>query len=113
MVVFSFTFGEAPIAITEAGGVPFAPTFVTFNINPGDEDGGPASGFRTEPGTPQTHNVIASVPGQADYSPFGLIISYDNADFEDVEDLATAQRAFIFGTQGWVNRPVVFVGGAP
>jgi hypothetical protein len=109
MVVFYLNFGEAPLRITEAGAVPLAPIFVTFNINPGDEDGGAASGFRTEPGTLQTHNVIAAIPGQAAYSPFWSVTSYDNADFDDVGDLASAQGALLFGVEGFVNCPVVFV----
>jgi hypothetical protein len=107
-VIFYFNFGEAALTVTEAGGVPTAPIFVTFNINPGQPNGGPASGFRTEPGSVQTHNVVAAVPGQPGYSPLWMVIAYDNADFDAVNDLASVQAATILGFQGFVNCPIVF-----
>lgn len=42
--------------------VPRSPIYVTFNANPGEEGGGPSSGFVTEEGTDQTHNVLAATP---------------------------------------------------
>ncbi len=53
-------------ALTTASGgtVPTAPILVTFNIEPSPTNGtsGPPSGFMTEPGTLQTHNVIPVLP---------------------------------------------------
>ena len=43
-----FSFDEAPLAAA-GGNVPLSPIYVTFNVNPGQPNGGPASGFRTEP----------------------------------------------------------------
>ena len=107
-VVFYFTFG-APLTITQEDEVPFAPIFVTFNVNPDEPNGGPASGFRTEPGTAQTHNVVAAIPGQPGYSPYWAVIPYDNAEFANVVDLAAAQAAPNFGIAAFVNCPIVFV----
>lgn len=112
-VVFYFDFNEAPLAVTGAGRTPTAPIFVTFNTNPDEPGGGPASGFRTQNGSLQTHNVIATLPGQPGYSPLWNVIPYDNAAFGAVHDLASAQAAANFGTAALVNCPVVFVGQAP
>src|SRR5262249_39952826 len=67
-VVSYFNFSEADI-VAAGGMVPTSPIYVTFNKNPGESGGGPASGFVVEPGTEQTHNVPASLPGHAGYSP--------------------------------------------
>lgn len=108
-VVFYFNFGEAPLTTTAAGEVPRAPIFVSFNINPDQPNGGPPSGFRTEAGTAQTHNVVGALPGQAGYSPLWLVLPYDNAAFNTVRDLPTAQAALNFGVAALVNCPIVFV----
>jgi hypothetical protein len=108
-VVFYFNFGEVPLMTTMAGAVPTSPIFVTFNVNPDEAGGGPASGFRTESGTMQTHNVIATLPGQTGYSPLWDVRPYDNASFDMVMDLATAQAAPSFGMAALVNCPVVSV----
>lgn len=108
-VVFYFNFGEAALTTTPAGEVPRAPIFVTFNINPDQPNGGPPSGFRTETGTVQTHNVVGAIPGQAGYSPLWLVLPYDNAAFNTVRDLPTAQAAQNFGVAALVNCPIVFV----
>lgn len=107
--VFYFNFGEAALTTTAGGSVPTSPIFVTFNTNPDEPNGGPLSGFRTETGTDQTHNVVATLPGQQGYSPLWMVISYDNADFDAVSDLQSAQAATIFGVEGLVNCPIVFV----
>lgn len=110
-VVFYFNFVEAPLEGTGMPpAVPTSPIFVTFNINPDQAGGGPASGFVTEPGTAQTHNVVATLPGDAGYSPLWEVIVYDNADFAQVSDLTSAQDATSFGVAALVNCPVVFVG---
>jgi hypothetical protein len=107
-LVFYFNFGDAP-NVTATGVVPTSPIFVTFNVNPDQPNGGPPSGFRTEPGTDQTHNVVATIPGQTGYSPLWLVIPYDNADFGDVRDRFSAQAAALFPVAGVVNCPVVFM----
>src|SRR5262249_46567756 len=49
---------------TVAEHVPLSPIWVMFanNMDPSD-------GFATEPGTGATHNLLATLPGQAGYSP--------------------------------------------
>lgn len=108
-VVFYFNFGEAPLTTTAAGAVPTSPIFVTFNINPDLPNGGPPSGFRTEPGTAQTHNVVATLPGQPAYSPLWAVLPYDNAEFADVHDAGSAAAARGFPLAGYVNCPIVFI----
>ena len=61
-----FSFDEAPLS---GSGVPLSPIYVTFNVNPDQPNGGPGSGFKSEPGSEQTHNVPATLPGDAGYSP--------------------------------------------
>lgn len=106
--VFYFHFGEAPLQATDAGEVPSSPIYVTFNVNPDQPGGGPPSGFVTEPGTVQTHNVVASLPGQPGYSPLWAVFVYDNGDFGAVSDLPTAEAATLFGMAALVNCPIVF-----
>lgn len=89
-----FTFEEAPLAITGAV-VPQSPIFVTFNVNPDQPGGGPPSGFVVEGATSQTHNVLGSLPGDVGYSPLWSVSVYDNADFDAVSDLATAQASTV------------------
>jgi hypothetical protein len=60
-----------------------------------------------ETGTDQTHNVVETVPGDAAYSPLWDVMPYDNASFDQVMDLATAQAATNFGLAATVNCPIV------
>jgi len=84
---------------------------VTFNVNPGQPNGGPGSGFLTEPNSPQTHNVPFTLPGDPGYSPLWLVSVYDNADFPSVRDRATALKAKVLGPGvATVNCPIVSVG---
>jgi hypothetical protein len=108
-VVFYFNFGEAPLTTTAIGEVPTSPIFVTFNINADLPNGGPPSGFRTETGTVQTHNVVATLPSQTGYSPLWAVLPYDNAEFDDVHDLGSAAAARGFPLAGYVNCPIVLV----
>lgn len=109
-VVTYFSFEEAPLMGTT---VPSSPIYVTFNVNPDQPGGGPASGFVTEPGGDQTHNVVATLPGDVGYSPLWLVNVYDNAAFSTVKDLPTAMAA-PSKAEGVakVNCPIVQVGGA-
>jgi hypothetical protein len=104
-----FIFDEA--SLSAAGGdVPVSPIYVTFNVNPDQPNGGPASGFHTELNSKQTHNVPATLPGDAGYSPLWLVAVYDNADFASVRDLDTASKAKVLApSAAIVNCPIVFV----
>ena len=103
-----FSFGEAPLTAA-AGNVPLSPIYVTFNVNPGQPNGGPGSGFHTEPNSEQTHNVPFTLPGDAGYSPLWLVSVYDNADFPLVRDRATALKAKVLAAGvATVNCPIVF-----
>ena len=104
-----FSFDEAPLAAA-GGNVPLSPIYVTFNINPDQPNGGPGSGFRTEPNSPQTHNVPFTLPGDVGYSPLWLVSVYDNADFPSVHDRATALKAKVLAPGvATVNCPIVFI----
>lgn len=102
-----FTFVEKNITV-DAGLVPLSPIYVTFNVNP--PTGGPATGFMTEEGSSQAHNVLATLPTDGSYSPLWSVNVYDNNDFMMVNDLATATAANILA-QGvaTVNCPVVSI----
>ncbi|MEO8185392.1 MAG: hypothetical protein ABI895_41820 [Deltaproteobacteria bacterium] len=89
-VIQYFSFSEHPLS---GNVVPVAPIYVTFNLNPDQQGGGPASGFRTEPDSDQTHNVLSALPGSNGYSPLWSVSPYDNADFATVMDLTSAAAA--------------------
>lgn len=111
-VVFYFTFEERALTTTAAGTIPLSPIFVTFAVNPDQPGGGPPSGFLTEPGSTQTHNVVQTLPSDAGYSPLWFVNVYDNADFGTVRDLDSALQADILARgAALVNCPVVWVGG--
>lgn len=102
-----FSFEEK--ALTGAA-VPTSPIYVAFNVNPNQPGGGPGSGFSVEPGSSQTHNVVATVPSDAGYSPLWSVNVYDNVAFAAVKDLATATTAPQLGAGvATVNCPVVEV----
>jgi hypothetical protein len=107
-VVKYFTFEEAAVTASEGAEVPVSPIFVSFNVNPDQPGGGPASGFRSEIGSDQTHNVVASLPGGADYSPLWSVQVYDNADFDLVSDLESINDVTIVAMDvATVNCPLV------
>jgi hypothetical protein len=115
-VVYYFNFAEKQLRVDppEEGHpmVPMSPIFVTFNVNPDDNDpnSGPASGFVAEDGTEQTHNVVATLPDDDGYSPLWSVNVYDNADFDGVSDLNSASNANILATDvADVNCPIVSV----
>jgi len=63
----------------------------------------------TEQGSNQTHNIVATLPEDSGYSPLWQVYVYDNADFESVTDLSSAESANILNTNaGYVNCPVVY-----
>ncbi len=109
-VVYYFTFQEKALSTGSNGQVPLSPIYVAFNVNPGQDGGGPPSGFVTEMNSDQTHNVPATLPDDADYSPLWMVNIFDNADFSNVSDLSSAQSASILA-QGAaiVNCPIVEV----
>jgi hypothetical protein len=110
-VVNYFTFEEHALQVSASGEVPRSLIYVTFRTNPDQPGGGPASGFVTEPGSEQTHNVIQTVPSDPGYSPLWLVNVYDNADFPKVQDFSSAARAKVLGPGvALVNCPVVWVG---
>lgn len=107
-VVFYFSFEERALSTNIDDEVPVSPIYVAFNINPGQPGGGPPSGFLTETGTSQTHNVVATLPADAAYSPLWSVNIYDNAEFDTVDDLASAQAATLLAAgAALVNCPVV------
>ncbi len=104
-----FLFSEAALSVAGSD-VPVSPIYVTFNVNPDQPKGGPGSGFRAEPNSVQTHNVPATLPGDAAYSPLWSVDVYDNADWAKVSNLDTAQNAKLLGPGvANVNCPIVFV----
>ena len=110
-VVYYFNFLEKELTAV-SGKVPTSDIYVSFNINPDMDGGGPPSGFKTENGTAtgQTHNVPETIPTDAAYSPLWDVQIYDNADFDNVEDLSTALAATIMATDAAiVNCPIVTV----
>jgi hypothetical protein len=108
-VLSYFRFAEAPLSVANEL-VPLAPIYVTFNTNPGNEGGGPPSGFVTEDGSAQNHNVVASLPGDDAYSPLWLVNVYDNAEFDSVSDLESAKDANVLANGvANVNCPLVTV----
>jgi hypothetical protein len=110
MAVYYFNFFEKALTVTSSGQVPVAGIYVTFNINPNQPNGGPASGFMTEPGSVQTHNVITALPADAGYSPLWAVTVYDNNSFSSVKDVTTAAAApVLVPNAGNVNCPVVSV----
>jgi hypothetical protein len=99
-----FNFGEKQITATASGMVPISPIYVMFNVN----TAGPASGFKTEAANPsQTHNVLATIPSDASYSPLWNVFVIDNANFNSVINLATATSFPSNAAGATVNCPIV------
>jgi hypothetical protein len=108
-IVYFWDFEEREIEI-ENGLVPEADIFVCFNINPDQPGGGPPSGFKTEPATVQTHNVVEILPTTDGYTPLWDVYPYDNADFDAVMNLTTAEAATpIAIDETLVNCPIVAI----
>ena len=109
-VVYYFNFAEKGLTTTSNGQVPVIPIFVSFNINPNQPNGGPGSGFMTEPGSQQTHNVVTALPSDSFYTPLWAVAVYDNNSFNSVKDETSAMAApLLVPNAGDVNCPVVSV----
>jgi hypothetical protein len=100
---------EFPGVLTpEDGNVPTSPIYVTFGAEQG-------AGFVTEGATPppalaQTHNVVFSVPGDADYSPLWAVHIYNRSAFASVHDANSASAAPLVNEHGpLVNCPIIYV----
>jgi len=105
-----FAFNETALLAANGEDVPISPISVFFNINPDQPGGGPASGFRREPGSAQTHNVVATLPGNPSYSPLWVVSVFDTADWPAVHDLDSATSARILAASvATVNCPIYFV----
>jgi hypothetical protein len=99
-----FNFGEKSITATASGMVPVSPIYVMFN----DNAAGPSSGFKTEMhNQSQTHNVLATLPADAGYSPLWNVQVLDNVHFDGVSNLATATSYTSMPAGATVNCPVV------
>lgn len=99
-----FNFAEKELTTTSANQVPTSPIYVMFN----DNAVGPASGFRTETANPsQTHNVLATIPSDASYSPLWNVLVLDNKNFNAVTNLATATSIAASAAGATVNCPIV------
>lgn len=103
MAVAYFIFDESALHPTGTNSVPTSPIYVMFN----DDATGPSSGFRTEPGTIQTHNVIATSPGDGGYSPLWDVQVISNVSFPSVNGLTSAQSQSSKAAGATVNCPVV------
>ena len=109
-VVSYFNFSEAPLMLTDDGMVPVSPIYVSFNVNPGMPKGGPASGFKMERGTMQTHNVVSTLPGDMEYSPLWLVNPYDNMKFDSVMKLDSVMDSDVLARGvATVNCPIYSV----
>ena len=108
-IVYYFNFSEKALMTDNNDMVPESDIYVSFNINPGVDGGGPPSGFKTDT-SGRAHNVTETLPSDAAYSPLWSVNVYDNADFDMVHDLVSAQSAHILDTSvAYVNCPVVKV----
>jgi len=85
-----FLFDEAPLSVS-GDKVPVSPIYDGFTINPGQPGG--EMEFCTDPNTTQTHNVVATMPGDKAYSPLWLRVVYDSAACASVHNLETALQA--------------------
>ncbi|HEX9620907.1 MAG TPA: hypothetical protein VF989_12280 [Polyangiaceae bacterium] len=107
-----FVFDEPSLTLTEEKLVPVASMFAAFNENPNAENPLLAlpSGFFGDGEPARTHNVLAALPGAGDYSPLVSLQAYDNSEFSNVLDLASAQGATLLASDvAMLNCPVVAV----
>ncbi len=104
-----FNFSEASITATSSGMVPTSPIYVMFNVDPDSANpaSGPASGFKQETGTMQTHNVLGTIPADSGYSPLWSVQVLGNANFSSVNNLTTATSFTSMPAGATVNCPIV------
>lgn len=110
-LVFYFNFDEKVLTLSNQAQVPTSPIYVTFNINPDENNAasGPVSGFVMETGSVQTHNITATVPEDFDYSAFWAVTIYDNADFSMVNNLESVLKAsWLVQNATQVNCPIIY-----
>lgn len=115
-IVGYFNYGETPNGLVKIskGLCTTSPVYVAFNINPdmNNPASGPMSGVKVESGSnpPQSHNVMASLPADADYSPIWAVYVYDNSYFNSATNLAAMTSAPIMMQNAmYVNCPIVDV----
>ncbi|MEJ0096103.1 MAG: hypothetical protein WDN46_22635 [Methylocella sp.] len=85
-----------------------SPIYDGFTVNPGDPNGG--TEFQTEPNSRQTHNVVATMPGDEGYSPLWLRVVYDSAAWASVHSLDTALKAKVVPAEIlMINCPIVSI----
>jgi hypothetical protein len=100
-------FDEAPLSLS-GDEVPVSPIYDGFTVNPGEPNGG--IDFHTEPNSMQTHNIVATIPGDKDYSPLWLRVVYDAAEWASVTNLEAAQKAKVIPAETLlINCPIVSV----
>ena len=100
-------FDEAPLSVS-GDKVPVSPIYDGFTINPGQPGG--EKEFCTDPNSTQTHNVVATMPGDKAYSPLWLRVVYDSAACASVHNLETALQAKkVAANVLFINCPMVSV----
>jgi hypothetical protein len=102
-----FLFDEASLSVS-GDKVPVSPIYDGFTINPGQPGG--EMEFCTDPNSKQTHNVVATAPGDKAYSPLWLRVVYDSAACASVHNLETALQAKKVAAEVlFINFPVVSI----
>jgi hypothetical protein len=102
-----FLFDEAPLSVS-GDKVPVSPIYDGFTTNPGKPGG--EMEFCTDPNSTQTHNVVATVPGDKAYSPLWLRVVYDSAACPSVHNLDTALKAKVVPAKVLlINCPIVSI----
>ena len=102
-----FLFDEAPLSAS-GDKVPVSPIYDGFTINPGQPGG--EMEFCTDPNSTQTHNVVATAPGDKAYSPLWLRVVYDSAACASVHNLETALKAQkVLAKVLLINCPIVSI----
>jgi hypothetical protein len=102
-----FLFDEAPLSVS-GDKVPVSPIYDGFTINPGQPGG--EMEFCTDPNSTQTHNVVATAPGDKGYSPLWLRVVYDSAACASVHNLETALQAKKVAAEVlFINCPIVLI----
>jgi hypothetical protein len=103
MAVAYYTFSEAAVTTTSAGLVPLSPIYVIFANN-----SSPANGFKVETvNMSQTHNVLATLPADATYSPLWNVNVIDSSHFSMVTNLTTATSFTSMAAGATVNCPII------